>query len=491
MKKFIALLMVVSMLFSFSLFTFAEEGSSESTADVTISYSAEDVKLAKEFEITVSIDNNSDVAYYGAGFSLVYGNNLEYVSLEVISPDDCQWETEVFPKDSDGDKIKDNLYMSTYSDLSGSILGVEKGKSLDFIFTFKAINTGDVQLSVENVLCVDDSFSDNYFAGATAEFSIAYPAKIKGVSLLVGTGININFYSYVPAEYSGAQMHFTQALVDDGVYSPSEPKLVEGKDSGTTGTFNDATTPIYDYVLGVNPDRINDVITACLIYDGIAISAPASSSVMAYCNRVFQYGKAAIMPGSTAEQYEAFEALICDLVNYCIYTQEYTGYSASSPIRDAIYKNYSFSPSEFQQPDGSDFKVEKTEITDPVLSGVTLSLGSKFMLRYTVKATSTEGIKFKVTETSENGTRTGYISGDKLIPSEESGKYFINMVPSAVGVDYVYNLTAYDANGNASTSVSFSVKSYVAAYQNDATVGNLAKALYCYGKSISKYASLM
>jgi hypothetical protein len=113
------------------------------------------------------------------------------------------------------------------------------------------------------------------------------------------------------------------------------------------------------------------------------------------------------------------------------------------------------------------------------------------MLRYTVKATSTEGIKFKVTEISENGTRTGYISGDKLIPSSESGKYFINMVPSAVGVDYVYNLTAYDANGNASTSVSFSVKSYVDAYQNDAKVGNLAKALYNYGKSIREYASIM
>ena len=65
------------------------------------------------------------------------------------------------------------------------------------------------------------------------------------------------------------------------------------------------------------------------------------------------------------------------------------------------------------------------------------------------------------------------------------------MVPSAVGVDYVYNLTAYDANGNASTSVSFSVKSYVDAYQNDAKVGNLAKALYNYGKSIREYASIM
>ncbi len=490
MKKFVALLMVLSMLFNFSTFTFAEEISSESSADVTISYNAEDVKLAKEFEITVSINNNSDATYYGAGFTLKYGNNLEYVSLNVVTPDDCMWETEVYPKDSDGDNIKDNLYMSTFSDLSGNILGVESGKSLDFIFTFKAINTGDVQLSVEDALCVNDSFSDIYFENATDKLSISYPAKTIGISLLVGTGININFYSYVPSEYAGAKMHFTQELVNDGVYSENESKLVDGKDSGRKGVYNGVSTPIYDYILGVNPDRINDMIHAYLVYDGIAISAPASSSVMMYCNHVFQNGQKTL-PESTAEQYEAFEALICDLVNYCIETQKYTGYNASSPIRDAIYKDYNFSPSEFQKPTVSDFNVVKTEITDPVLSGVTLSLGSKFRLRYTVNATSTKGIKFKVTETSEKGTRTGYISGDKLIPSGESGKYFINMVPAAVGVDYVYNLTAYDANGNASTSVTFSVKSYVAAYQDDAEVGDLAKALYTYGKSLSKYASIM
>ena len=268
-------------------------------------------------------------------------------------------------------------------------------------------------------------------------------------------------------------------------------QLKNGTATGTTGSIDGIITPKYDFLVGVNPDRLGDEVYAYVIYDGIAISKTRNYSVISYCNYVFTYGKA-FVPSYTDEQFSAFEALLCDLIEYGDKAQLYRGYNTNRLVSSLVVDKYTLKPTQFVPIDSTDFVLTEGTISDPKISGVSLSLGSNFKLTYKIKATDVNGIKIKISYVKDGKTYYCYATENNLTADSTAGVYYLNVIPDIRGIDWVYTLTIYDKDGNQGRTVSYSVKTYVQSMQNDTTnLGGIIRALYNYGKSAAAYAKAM
>jgi hypothetical protein len=332
-----------------------------------------------------------------------------------------------------------------------------------------------------------DACEDIDLAEASASFDINYPSKISGAALQLGSGIKLAFTAMIPDEYQGAQMCFTQEKANGF----DEPQFKNGTATGATGSIDGIITPKYDFLVGVNPDRLGDEVYAYVIYDGIAISKTRNYSVISYCNHVFTYGKA-FVPGYTNEQFSALTTLLYDLIEYGDKAQLYSGYNTNRLVSSLVLDGYTITPTQFKAIDSTDFVLTEGTISDPKISGVSLSLGSNFKLSYKIKATDINGIKIKISYVKDGKTYYCYANESNLTADSTAGVYYLNLIPDATGIDWVYTLTVYDANGNQGRTVSYSVKSYVQSMQNDTSnLGGIIRALYNYGKSAAAYTEAL
>ncbi len=483
MKKIIVFLLTLSLLLATSVSISAETAAS----DVTISYNSNDAKLSSDFVVTVSVANNQTENFYGGEFVLSYDNTkLELSSVVTDFSDVCPWEIEVLYSTENSKYITAFADLSSVSSSNVADCGVKPGDTIDFQITFKAIDGGDAAVSVSDVIFLKGEFlSDIDLEGVETTISVAYPAKISTVSLVVGSGIKLSFSALIPDEYKGAQICFTQPYTN-GSAEIAPITYAEGTLTGSTGNLNGEVVPKYDFIAEVNPDRLNDAVFAYLIYDGVVISKTINYSVINYCNYMYQYA-GLIFSG---EQYTSLMTLLDDLLVYGAAAQAYTGYNADAPVTDFVLSTHTLAPSEFVPVTESDLKSIKTDVTNLRFSTIGLSLGSNFWLAYKVKATSIENAKIKVSVNTGDSKYYYYLEPDFLVPTENEGEYYLNLKPVAKGVDYVYTATLYDENGNECHAVSYSVKSYVYEKQNDTTeLGTLVRSLYNYGKSMADYAA--
>ena len=483
-RKLFAFLLSFSMLVSLCVFASAEDTAS----DISISYNAEEIKLGKEFNVTVSLTNNQEENVYGGEFEFYYDSSiLEFSSYSANIEDECVWETEIL--NSENGFLYITSFAGFYNVDDISSCGIKTGSSIEIVLTFKAVSCGDAVVSVKNaILLQGDLFQDFDLSDVNESIKVAYPARVSGASLLLDSGIRIVFYAVIPDEYAGAEMKFIKESTNNGVVSMRTPEYVSGTNTGETGTYGGKTYPKYEYIIGTNPDKMGEKIHACLVYNGVVISSTQKYSVIDYCNKAFSRDRS-YYSNYTDEQYSAFITLLSDMLTYGAASQEYTGHNKENLVTSLVTEGYELSSTKFVPIESTDREIISGDVKTPTISSAAIALDSTFYFSYKIKANSIDNVRFEVTVDTGTSTNSFNLYSDSLIKSEE-GIYYLHIRPAVKGVDYIYTLTVYDGEGNKGRTVKYSIKSYVYTYQNSETLGPIVQRLYNYGTSLRNFANL-
>ncbi|MBE6648250.1 MAG: hypothetical protein E7614_01875 [Ruminococcaceae bacterium] len=481
MKRIFTLLLGFCMLLGVCVFASAAE--TQTKLDVEICFSKEEIVPDDIFDVTLKVTNKQDSQIHCGSFSFIYDTKaVEYVEQKPIE----NWElTNVHYKD-DGEILLLAEVNAKESDKFEDIPGVKNGETISFTFTFKALKAGASNFKAEYIdfALFDSKKIEGVFIESLEKSAkiAGYTAEIKGVSLQVGAGIELCFTGFVPEEYEGAKIHFSQAHIDNDSIDNVDMD-VEGESKGEN---------LYDYLMPVHPARLGDKVEAYLVYNGEQISEVVSYSVLDYCNYVFDKGKSAISGNATDEQYKAIVTLLSDLLAYGDEAQKYTDYNTNNLVSSAVNKDDALEPSQFQAITSTDYEVIKGTVSKPAFSFVTMTFDNNFWLSYGIHADSVEGMKMKVLIDTKDGKYFFNLDHNALIKAEgEENLYYLHIKPWATGIDYVYTITLFDADGKEGTTLRYSAKSYVESTQGKDGYSDFSKTLYNYGKSIENYVYAM
>lgn len=481
MKRIFTLLLGFCMLLGVCVFASAAE--TQTKLDVEICFSKEEIVPDDIFDVTLKVTNKQDSQIHCGSFSFIYDTKaVEYVEQKPIE----NWElTNVHYKD-DGEILLLAEVNAKESDKFEDIPGVKNGETISFTFTFKALKAGASNFKAEYIdfALFDSKKIEGVFIESLEKSAkiAGYTAEIKGVSLQVGAGIELCFTGFVPEEYEGAKIHFSQAQIDNDSIDNVDMD-VEGESKGEN---------LYDYLMPVHPARLGDKVEAYLVLDGEQISDKVSYSVLDYCNYVFNNGKSSINENATDEQYEIIVALLSDLLEYGKEAQVYTNYNTDKLVTSGVTKVEAFTPSNFTTIDESedDFKISGTA-SKVDFSTVTMTFNNNFWLTYGIEADSIEGMKMLVRVNTGKERYYCELDSASLVKSDEDRLYYLNIKPAATGIDYIYTVTLFDAEGNEGRTLRFSAKAYVYSTQNTDGYSAFSQSLYNYGKSIENYVNVM
>ncbi len=283
-------------------------------------------------------------------------------------------------------------------------------------------------------------------------------SKINGAILNLGSTLTLDFFATSDTDVSNTYMRFTSS---------------SGKVTEVNGSY-DSAQKMYKYsYLGINPQCMTDTITAELFAsDGTLLAKHENYSVALYCQR--QINKTAEELGYTSAQHEKFRTLLADMLEYGAQSQLYKDYSTDSLANSYDWVNEY--KSDFTVPIGVKEVIGNTDSENKVKS-----LG--------VHVSNANNVFFKLVLNDENvevyvdGTK---ISRSELIQNTDGSYTYYTHDLKATEFDKVFTLKLVK-DGNTISTVSYNVCAYVGAKHNDASVGELSKALYNYGKSAKEY----
>ncbi len=138
--------------------------------------------------------------------------------------------------------------------------------------------------------------------------------RIIGASLEIGSTLTINYYAELSEINDNAEMRFIRGNTSETVKGV--------RVSGTRYEFK---------YKGINPQCMNDNITAELMLNGEVVETMEKYSVKDYCDR--QNAKSAAELGFTKyTQYQAFRTLLADMLSYGSAAQSYQNYNTSDLV---------------------------------------------------------------------------------------------------------------------------------------------------------------
>ncbi len=479
MKNICSLLLMVGMLFNLCVFVNAT--GTKPTLDIEILFSKTELEVEETFDVTLSVTNKNVDEIHCGSFSFIYDNDVvEFVEEKSIE----NWELTTIHYEEDGEIL---LLAELNSD-DGTATGIKNGETINFTFTFKATKFGNPVFKAQYIdFALYNSVSKKITGVFVEDLEnsmkiLGFPASLKGVSLQVGSGIELCFTGFIPEGYEGAKIHFEQSQIDNENIDNFSGD-VEGADKGNG---------LYDFLMPIHPARLGDKVEAYLVLDGEQISDKVSYSVLDYCNYVFNNGKSSINENATDEQYEIIVALLSDLLEYGKEAQVYTNYNTDKLVTGGVTKVEAFTPSNFTTIDESedDFKISGTA-SKVDFSTVTMTFNNNFWLTYGIEADSIEGMKMLVRVNTGKERYYCELDSASLVKSDEDRLYYLNIKPAATGIDYIYTVTLFDAEGNEGRTLRFSAKAYVYSTQNTDGYSAFSQSLYNYGKSIENYVNVM
>ena len=259
--------------------------------------------------------------------------------------------------------------------------------------------------------------------------------------------------------------------------------------------FNGATTTLTDYTInqengrcvfafpGINPQTMGDTFHATLyaVVDGVQVGVELDYSMLKYINSQL---KKAATPANLI-------TALSDLVMYGEANQIYEGYKTdallSSLLEDAARAN--LKPSTFKTLSESYNKQTTSGTKNPNidLKGVSLSLGSRVLVRVTVFCTDAQTHSVKATI---NGEEHVFLVSELPLADGYTDRYvleFDQIRATQFGEEITFSFL--DADGNqVGRTLNYSVYTYVQKNQNadNENLVNLLKAIYNYGESVKK-----
>lgn len=270
-------------------------------------------------------------------------------------------------------------------------------------------------------------------------------ANIDSASVTVGDSLTVNYKVSMPAVYADAVMHFTL----DG-----NTKEVSGTLVGTQYVFS----------LPVPPQAMADNIVAELYFGETIIASKATYSIQEYAQNKLNDA------GSSAE----LKRLVSDMLYYGaaaqIYKDHNTGNLATAGVAN-LWAATDEAPAET-----SKSNVYNTEITE--YPAYIASAGVYFddVNQLYIKLNTIENVKVYVT-----------IDGVKTEANLTGTTYYTDGI-SATGfaTEYIFEVY-YGETPTLMQTLTYSVDAYVYAKKDHAEIGELALALYRYGKSAAAY----
>lgn len=181
--------------------------------------------------------------------------------------------------------------------------------------------------------------------------------------------------------------------------------------------------------------------------------------------------------------------LCCDILNYGAASQEYVGYDiehlANEHLTSAQKNRYD---DETVNVTNTDWK-ETSNGTGATWKGASLYPSNKISLRFSIKGVS-DGCTIKITDEDGNILREYGFNELTYVNSKLGYRFEFDGLDATQMNDKVY-VTAYNSSGNAiSTTMCYSVRSYIYSALNeqyDDSLAKLAKCIYCYGLSAKAY----
>lgn len=275
-------------------------------------------------------------------------------------------------------------------------------------------------------------------------------AKVGSASVTVGDDVALNYYVSMSEDLGeeNVEMRFLQ--------NDAEVDTVKGM------LCEDGR---YKFSLTLPPQRMADVFTVEVLYNGTVIATQEEYSVQAYATK--QLAKSNIT--------KELKQLIVDMLYYGAAAQEYKGYKA-----DALATNgLSETASEFVKPEEiENWYVNNTEISSYPAYFTNVGVWFDYNNQIYVTLNTTENVKITVDgeEVAVDGTRV-LLGG--ILATEYDKQFEIKLYSTKDGEEVLMQTLTY--------SVNFYVYQICEGGTKNQKMVNLAKALYCYGQSALAY----
>lgn len=467
MKKILAVLLVVSMLFvAFPITTAAAENAPALTV------SSVEGSVGETVAVTVNVENNPGVV------SMYLQLTYDAASLELVSvtdhellPDPMFGETKTSPfaLQWDGSLLEENI-------TDNGTLVTLNFKILD------AAALGDKTITLTNVGGIMNAGLQLVdFAIHNGKVTVVEPApvsKITTASISLSSDITVKYFATLDPAHVGAQMKFT--MNDSEVYV----------DGVATGTANQ-----YMYAFrGVSPQCMGDNIAAELVLNGEVLASKPTNSVLSYCQRLTSYSAAQL--GMSAAKYAAMKTAIADLLEYGAKAQIYKNYKTDALVNEGVTGQ-----TEYQELTTTHKQLSETTLSGVSFKGATVFfdyVNSLYVQFYAPNMT--ENNFYILSTNTQTGATSKYYLSDCTYTTS-GGYYSLNMDPvNATYFDVCFKIELYvkDATTGTFTSVqtlNYSIMSYIYGQQNKTdgsgnltAMAELARATYNYGLSATAYA---
>ena len=292
--------------------------------------------------------------------------------------------------------------------------------------------------------------------------------RYRGASLTPAENISVNYQLQVPNGYTNVYTVFVflgkEYVVTDYKIDASNGRYVYKFRYAFPQLMQENITA-YAYAINENGEWVRNV------RDGY--------SVQAYCESQL---KASTSPVLTTA--------ISDILVMGAMTQIYSGYKTNALVTDLVEANgYTLTPTVFTSIDASENVQQLTGTKDTVTdwTGGSLRLGDSTKMRLTFKTDTIENVQIVI---KIDGVETTYDAKD-FVNNEEgvAGRY--DLVIDTIKV-LQFNSTVEGVilkdGVQVGRTMYYSINSYLYRnYNANTAVGNLCKALYNYGVSISEY----
>lgn len=293
-------------------------------------------------------------------------------------------------------------------------------------------------------------------------------AEIVNASISVGSSINVNYYAHINVNYNTVQMKFT----------------VNGKTIIVSGEKLDGLNKYRFIYKGIAPQMMGDVIYAELIVDGVTVDTADAFSVEEYAKTLldasaFDLTLAPLIDDAFAKTVALHDTLRA-LLNYGSEAQRYQNHNTDDLVSDGVDTRFDFDAEEIESVKSA---------TEPVGDS-----GAKFKSA-TVRFDSINYLRFdfyvgnaNIDDVTVTIGNTNYGKYDFIDNGDGTYSVYSNGI-SAVQFGKAYTATLF-VSGVAVHSATYSVNSYVKSMYQSESIGELAKAIYVYGKAASAFSAL-
>ncbi len=283
-------------------------------------------------------------------------------------------------------------------------------------------------------------------------------SKFVGANIELAESLTVNYFVDSKMPLNDLSVRFTST---------------SGRITDVFGTIDEETGYYKFSYTGINPQCMNDFITAQLISGENVIAQKDAYSVNTYCEN--QISRSASELGLTNTQYAKLKTLLADMLVYGSAAQDYMDYKTDNLTDNSQWVQEN--KSTFTVPNGVKVLTGNNDLNNCIKSAsLNMSNVNKIYFRLILTDDSVKVLLNNVE--IDKSTLIKQADGTYVIYTDDL---------KATEFDKVFTLTLVDANNNEISKIQYNVNAYIQAKYGSSTVGNIVKALNNYGVSAKAY----